>query len=126
MVPKNLSIVYLVFNSLEWAALIVLGGLGSFLLVNASLLNFILLSEVLWVGLYLLAVLYGTYVDAANLVAWALFLLCMATAESVIGLSLLMFRFILYHSVAGTQEDSFARLDSQQKGGLGSLHHLND
>lgn len=114
------------FSSLEWVSLLVLGGLGSFLLVNSSLLNFILLSEVLWVGLYLMAVLYGTYVDAANLVAWALFLLCMATAESVIGLSLLMFRFILYHGVAGTQVDSFDRADSQQKGGLNALHHLND
>jgi NADH:ubiquinone oxidoreductase subunit K len=115
-----------VFNSLEWAALLVLGGLGAFLLVNSSLLNFILLSEVLWVGMYLLAVLYGTYVDAANLVAWALFLLCMATAESVIGLSLLMFRFILFHSVAGSQDDVFGRASSQQKLGLESLHHLND
>lgn len=106
--------------------MLVLGGLGAFLLVNSSLLNFILLSEVLWVGLYLMAVLYGTYVDSANLVAWALFLLCMATAESVIGLSLLMFRFILYHSVSGTQGDSLSGADSQQKGGLGSLHHLND
>lgn len=35
------------FNSLEWAALLVLGGLGAFLLVNTSLLSFILLSEVL-------------------------------------------------------------------------------
>ena len=73
-----------------------------------------------------MAVLYGTYVDAANLVAWALFLLCMATAESVIGLSLLMFRFILYHGVSGTQGDSFGRAEAQQKGGLESLHHLND
>ena len=114
------------FSSLEWAALLVLGGLGAFLLVNTSLLNFILLSEVLWVGLYLLTVLYGTYVDAANLVAWALFLLCMATAESVIGLSLLMFRFVLFHSVADSRGDTFAGAASQQKLGLESLHHLND
>jgi NADH:ubiquinone oxidoreductase subunit K len=73
-----------------------------------------------------MAVLYGTYVDAANLVAWALFLLCMATAESVIGLSLLMFRFILYHGVANTHGDSLAGADLQQKGGLLPLHHLND
>jgi len=111
---------------LEWAALLVLGGLGAFLLVNTSLLSFILLSEVVWIGLYLLAVLYGTYVDAANLVAWALFLLCMATAESVIGLSLLMFRFVLYHGVANAQGDSFAYGDQQRRGGLGSLHCLND
>lgn len=77
-------------------------------------------------GLYLLAVLYGAYVDAANLVAWALFLLCMATAESVIGLSLLMFRFVLYHSVAGAQEDCHRRGEQQQKAGVESLHCLND
>jgi NADH:ubiquinone oxidoreductase subunit K len=73
--------------------------LGGFLFITPNLLSFILLSEIVWISLYTLAIVFGIYVDSALLISWGLFLLCAATAESVVGLSLLMFKFILYHNI---------------------------
>ena len=115
-----------VFTSLEWIFLIFLIGLGGFLFISPNLLNFILLSEITWISLYTLAILSGTYLDAALLISWGLFLFCIATAESVVGLSLLMFKFILYHNVRDEYLGAFNKGITQQKLGQGAYSHLND
>lgn len=114
------------FTSIEWVFLIFLASLGGFLLISPNLLNFILLSELMWIGLYVMAILLGTYLDSAILIAWGIMLFCIATAESVIGLSLLMFKFILYHNVRDEYAGFYSKGLAAQKFGLGNFSILND
>jgi hypothetical protein len=50
----------------------------------------------------------------------------MATAESVVGLSLLMFKFILYHNVRDEYYNKLNNNALQNKLGYSVLNYLND
>jgi NADH:ubiquinone oxidoreductase subunit K len=111
---------------MDWIFLVFLGGLGGFLVICPNILNFILLSEIIWISLYSIIVIYGAYVDSAILLSWGLFLLCVATAESVVGMSLLMFKFILYHNVRDEYYNNINKTNNSKKLNYTFLHYLND
>lgn len=58
-----------------------------------------MISELVWVGFYNLIVYYGIELGTVTYLIYGLLILCLATSESVIGLTLVMFKFILYGSV---------------------------
>ena len=72
--------------------LIILFALSGFLICVNNILNYILLCEVIWIGLYFICVIYGSWADSLLLCVWAIIFLCLATSESVIGLSLILFK----------------------------------
>lgn len=67
-----------------------------FLVINPLLINFILLSELIWISLYLYLIFNSIYSDALLYLALAILLLCIAAGESVSGLTLIMFKFIIF------------------------------
>lgn len=74
----------------------------SFLMVlvaTPSLINFIIIGEVVWVGFYSLVICIGIEAAALTYLIYGLLFLCLATAESSIGLVLLLNRFILIGSM---------------------------
>jgi NADH:ubiquinone oxidoreductase subunit K len=113
---------FLVFTVVEWGVGAMLLGAGALLGRRRSLLHLVLYAEIAWVGLYVFMVLLGTVADSAALAMWALLLLCLATAESAVGLSLVLVRFTLY-GAGRTLEDAQAQ---QRRGARCALHLLND
>ncbi len=84
---------------INFSVVLVIGSLGAFLVVAGNLLNIILLCEVVWICLYFYFVSVGSDSDALLIFIWGLFFLCLATGESVIGLSLLLFKFAIEGSI---------------------------
>lgn len=70
-----------------------------FIVITPTLINFILVSELIWVGIYNVLVCAGIETNALLYLIYGLLVLCLATAESVVGLSLVMFKYILYGAV---------------------------
>jgi NADH:ubiquinone oxidoreductase subunit K len=110
------------FTVVEWGVGASLLGLGALVARRRSLLHVVLYAEIAWVGLYILTALLSTVLDSAALASWALLLLCLATAESAVGLGLVLVRFALYG--AGYTLDEGRR--QPRRGGRLALHTLND
>jgi NADH:ubiquinone oxidoreductase subunit K len=100
-------------------------GLSGFFLIVPNLLSFILLCEVIWISLYILAIISSIYLDSALFISWGLFLLCISTAESSLGFSILMFKFILYHNVRDEYCIAANNLNSANKFGYVILSYIN-
>lgn len=66
--------------------------LGSFLVSVNSLLNFFLLCEIIWIGLYFICIIYGSWGDSLLFCIWGIVFLCLATSETVVGLSLILLK----------------------------------
>jgi NADH:ubiquinone oxidoreductase subunit K len=65
-------------------------------LVFKSLINFILVGELIWISLYGYAVTGAIFFDSLNLFIWGIFLICLAACESTVGLSLLVHKSLIY------------------------------
>lgn len=109
------------FTGVEWGIILVVAGAAAAAVGQRSLLHMVLMAELAWVGLYLLVVHWGVLADSALLVSWALLFMCVAAAESAVGLGLILFRFALYGAVGGATGDSL-----QRRRGVAPLLHLND
>lgn len=83
----------------------------SFLIISISLLSFIyilpnfimwmLIAEILWIGIYTSFLQYSSLYDAICLLIGGLLILCLATSESAIGLSLVLFNFTVTGNIHG-------------------------
>lgn len=84
----------------------------SFLIISLSFLSFVfvlpnfimwmLTAEILWIGIYTSFCQYSAMYDAVCLLICGLLILCLATSESAIGLSLLLFNFVVTGNIHGT------------------------
>ena len=66
--------------------------IGSFLISISSLLNFLLLCEVIWISIYFVCILYGSWADSLIFCIWGILFLCLATSETAVGLGLILFK----------------------------------
>ena len=88
------------FNSInDLGFVIFVSGMGGLLVIATNLVNFLLLCEIVWVGVFYVCVVGGAGNDALLFVIWGLMFLCLATSESVVGFSLLLFKFSVDNSV---------------------------
>lgn len=76
--------------------ILIMVSLISFTLVTPTLINFILLCEIIWIEIYNLIIICSITYDALLYLIFGILLLCIAAGESVIGLSLLMFQFLVF------------------------------
>lgn len=60
-----------------------------------------LTAEILWIGLYTSFAQHSAAYDAVCIFICGLLLLCLATSESAIGLSLVLFNFIITGNIHG-------------------------
>lgn len=74
---------------------IILSFIG-FILIVPTLINFILLCEIVWIGIYMLVITYSVSYDALLYLVFGILLLCVAAGESAIGLALLMFQYMMF------------------------------
>lgn len=77
----------------------------SFLVIIPTLINFIILCELLWISIYNIIIFTGIECASLTYIIYGLLILCLATAESVIGLTIVTFKFILYGSVNFKKKD---------------------
>lgn len=70
-----------------------------FFFITPTLINFIILCEIIWICFYNIIVYFGIEMATLTYLIYGILILCLATAESVIGLTLIMFKFILFGSV---------------------------
>ncbi len=81
--------------------LIISISLLGFIYIIPTLLYWLLLAEIVWIGVYANFVVSSTLYDALAIFIFGLFILCLATGESAIGLSLLIFNFIVTGNIHG-------------------------
>ena len=67
-----------------------------FMFIFSSFINFILLSEISWISLYLLLVGYTMVSNSLLYLVWGMLLLVIAASDSCMGLMLIMVKYILY------------------------------
>ena len=96
------------------ALFIICGGILGFLISRPSLLHWILLAEIVWIGFYLYFAIHGLVFDALNYIIWCLLMLCLATGESAVGLGLLLFNTILFNNFNGPSSSTTNLWDSFQ------------
>jgi NADH:ubiquinone oxidoreductase subunit K len=73
--------------------LIILLGLGGLAISGGNLLVLALLCEVVWVGFYYTLAFASATFDSLLLVFYSIYLLCVATCETGVGLNLLLVKF---------------------------------
>lgn len=71
----------------------------SFFIITPVLINFIILCEIVWVGMYNIIVYFGIEVAALTYLIYGLLILCLAAVESVIGLTLIIYKFIVFGTI---------------------------
>ncbi len=102
-------------NSINFSLLFLALGIAGFLLISPNALNMLLMCEVVWVGIYFYGVNIGLGSDSLLVFIWVVLFLCLATGESVIGLSLLIFKF----AVEGTIRQFYGVSSERQLVGKG-------
>lgn len=75
------------------------------LYVIPSLVYWLLLAELIWISIYLYCASQSVLFDALSFFIFGFFILCLATSESAIGLSLLIFNFVLTSNVHGVPQN---------------------
>lgn len=67
----------------------------AFLFTAPVLINLLIVCELLWVGFYNIIIYSGIEFATLTYLAYGLLILCLATSESVVGLVLIMLKFVL-------------------------------
>lgn len=71
----------------------------SFFIITPTLINFIILCEIVWVGIYNIILYFGIEAAALTYLVYGLLILCLAAVESVIGLTLVVYKFIIFGTI---------------------------
>ena len=94
---------------------------GAFLFLAPNILNTVLLCEIVWIGIYFYGISVGGVSDSLAILVWSVLVLCLATGESVVGLSLLMFKFAL----EGTIRKIYGQIEGRRTVGKGYSRFWN-
>jgi NADH:ubiquinone oxidoreductase subunit K len=81
------------------AILIILAGLIALFLAPARWVSWLLMAEVCWLGLYVLNATLSVKLDSLALAVICLVILCVATAESAVGIAIAIYMNSLGHKV---------------------------
>lgn len=71
----------------------------SFLILNSSLLNLLIVCELFWVILYIYFSILSVYLNSMIIFLTGIYILCIATSETTIGLSLLILKSNIFGSI---------------------------
>ena len=71
---------------------LVLGFVG-LIISSGNLLIFVLFCEIVWISFYYVLIFAGAIYDSLLIVIYGIYLLCVATSETGIGLNLLLLKF---------------------------------
>jgi NADH:ubiquinone oxidoreductase subunit K len=89
----------MIINWCNFFLIILWVSLFSFILTLNNLLNLLILSELIWITLYVYSSILATIYNSMFIFLIGLFLLGIATCESAIGLTLLILRMAIFNSI---------------------------
>lgn len=72
-----------------------------------------LIAEILWIGIYTGFIQYAAFYDSISIFIYGLLILCLATSESAIGLTLILFNYSTtgnIHGISITNEWNWSTL----------------
>lgn len=71
----------------------------SFFILNSNLLNLLIVCELFWVILYIYFSILSVYLNSMIIFLTGIYILCIATSETTIGLSLLILKSNIFGSI---------------------------
>jgi len=89
------------FNSNFSALFIICVALTGFFIVIPAVLHWLLFAEIFWIGIFFYASINSLALSSLIYISISILLICLATSESALGLSILLFNSVLFNNPNG-------------------------